>query len=214
MTHKQIILIGSSIEIVTATQDTPYKIIGATEINSSIDAGVPIIGDDDHILSQPSKFHDYGFLIAIDDCPIREKLFLKYREAGFRMTSIILGKVAPNATLGEGILIMPDVTISDRSVIGDNCRFNFGAFVGHDNHISQSVTYAPKALSLGHVSIGERTYFGAASTICPNLKVGNDCLISAGSTLIKDLPSGNQIMGYYPVPKMHLKIPNAKARRS
>jgi acetyltransferase-like isoleucine patch superfamily enzyme len=211
---EKIILIGSSIEIVTASRDSPYEIVGTTEIESNQDAGVPIIGDDQFVLSQPSKFNQYGFVVTVDDCVIREKLFKRYISAGFRMTSLILGEVSHNSKVGDGVLIMPGVIISDRSIIAENCRFNFGAFVGHDNRIGQSTIFAPRAMSLGHVVVGERTYAGAASTICPNLEVGADCLISAGSTIIKSLKPGNQVMGYYPVPKMHLKIPNSKAPRS
>lgn len=210
---QKIILIGSSIEIVTATLGSPYEIVGATEIDSTLDAGVPIIGDDQFVLSQPSKFNQYGFVVAVDDCVIREKLYKLYTSSGFRMKSLIFGTVAHNSSVGDGVLVMPGVTISDRSTISDNCRFNFGAFVGHDNRIAQSTIFAPRATSLGHVVVGERTYVGAGSTICPRLEVGSDCLISAGSTIIKNLKPGNQVMGYYPVPKMHLKFPNSKALR-
>jgi sugar O-acyltransferase (sialic acid O-acetyltransferase NeuD family) len=210
---QQIILIGSNIEIVTSAQGSPYEIVGATEIDSTLDAGVPIIGDDQFVLSQPSKFDQYGFVVAVDDCVIREKLYKLYTSAGFRMATLILGTVSHNSSVGDGVLIMPGVTISDRSKIAENCCFNFGAFVGHDNQIAQSTIFAPRAMSLGHVVVGERTYVGAASTICPRLEVGADCLISAGSTIIKNLKSGIQVMGYYPVPKMHLKFPNSKAPR-
>ncbi len=210
--QQKIILIGSSIEIVTSARGSPYDIVGATEIDSNTDAGVPIIGDDHYVISQPDRFQEYGFIVAVDDCRARERLFELYMAAGFRMASVILGKVSANATIGDGVVVMPDVTISDRTLVGDNCFFNFGAFVGHDNMISQSTIFAPRAMSLGYVKIGERTYVGSASTICPRLEVGHDCLISAGSTLIKDLKSSTQVMGYYPVPGMHVKVPNSRAR--
>lgn len=209
---EKIILVGSNIEIVTSAADSSYEIVGATEIDSSLDAGVPIIGDDQFILSQPDRFKDFGFIVAVDDCLIRERLFNKYRKSGFRMATMILGKVAPNASIGEGVLVMPDVTISDRTIVEDNCCFNFGAFAGHDNRISQSTIFAPRAMTLGHVTVGERTYLGAASTICPRLEIGNDCLVSAGTTVIKNVKSSFQVMGYYPVPGMHLKLPNARAK--
>jgi UDP-3-O-[3-hydroxymyristoyl] glucosamine N-acyltransferase len=208
----KIILIGSNIEIVTSARNSQYDIIGATEIDSTLDAGVEIIGDDNFVLSRPETYQKFGFLVAVDDCLIRERLFEKYRAAGFRMESIILGKIAPSAKVGDGVLIMPDVTISDRTIIADNCCFNFGAFVGHDNKIARSTIFAPRAMSLGHVTVGERTYVGAASTICPRLEVGNDCLISAGTTIIKNLKNSNQVMGYYPLPRMHIRIPNSRQK--
>jgi len=43
--------------------------------------------------------------------------------------------------------------------------------------------------------IGERTHVGASAIILPGVRVGDNCVVSAGSVVMKDVPSGSLVAG-------------------
>ena len=208
MTRK-ILLIGASIEVVTAANQRGIEISGIVDRDQTAGGGVPVIGDDSFLLQNKSAYLNHELVITVDDCAARDRLYLKYKAEGFTFGSILFGEVSPLAVIGEGCLIMPGSRVSDRSTLSANCRLNFDALIGHDNVIGRSTILAPRAVLLGRVRIGERTYIGANSTVCPNVTVEQDAFISAGSTVANDLKKGMQVIGYYPLPRMHQLIPRS-----
>ncbi len=210
--NRKTILVRASIEIVTAANERGLSIDGIVDCANPNIENVPYIGTDSDVLDNPEKYKDARFVVTVDECHTRDAIYKKYKAAGFCFTSLIFGYVSPLAEVGEGCIVMPGARISDRSKIANNCRFNFDALVGHDNYIGQSSIIAPRAVCLGHVTIGERTYIGANSTVCPRVEVAASVLVSAGTTVARDLKKSVQVMGYYPLPKMHLTIPNSRIK--
>lgn len=41
------------------------------------------------------------------------------------------------------------------------------------------------------VTIGNDCWFGANVVVCPGVKIGDNCVIGAGSVMIKDIPSNS-----------------------
>lgn len=208
---QKVLLIGASIEIATIAAGSNIEIVGTVEQNPNVDAGTQIVGDDDFVLTNAERFREFEIVVTVDDCKIRNAIYQRYKSAGFRFGSLLFGHVSPLARIGEGCIVMPGARISDRSILEPNCRLNFDALVGHDNRIGQSSIIAPRAVTLGFVEIGNRTYIGCNSTICPRVTVGDDVLVSAGSTVAAHLRDSLQVIGYYPLPKMHITIPSSRA---
>ncbi len=48
---------------------------------------------------------------------------------------------------------------------------------------------------MGKIEIGNNVMIGADSTIMYNVKIGDDCIIAAGSIVTKDIPSGSIVAG-------------------
>lgn len=48
---------------------------------------------------------------------------------------------------------------------------------------------------IGRVSIGNRVFVGLGTKILPNVKIGDDVIIGAGSVVSRDLPSGTVCAG-------------------
>ena len=50
-------------------------------------------------------------------------------------------------------------------------------------------------IKYGKIEIGEYTFIGARTTILPGVKIGNHCVIGAGSLVNKDIPNGTVVVG-------------------
>jgi acetyltransferase-like isoleucine patch superfamily enzyme len=72
-----------------------------------------------------------------------------------------------------------EITIGDDFMAGDHLTINAG---GHDPETLRSRT-AP-------VRIGARVWCGTNVTICQGVTIGDDVVIGAGATVVRDLPSG------------------------
>lgn len=76
--------------------------------------------------------------------------------------------------------------------IGDNCIIAPNVqILAHD-----SSTEIPLSLErVGRVIIGSRTYIGVQSIILPNVRIGNDVIIGAGSIVTTEIPSNSVAAG-------------------
>lgn len=99
-------------------------------------------------------------------------------------------------------------------VVGKNFNILKGVFIdqSHTWHITigDDVTLGPRVMILAHdastkihlgrtkvgkVTIGNRVFVGANSTILPGVTIGDDIVIGAGSIVTRDLPSGHVYAG-------------------
>jgi acetyltransferase-like isoleucine patch superfamily enzyme len=66
------------------------------------------------------------------------------------------------------------------------------AFINHDGStwlFRESEAYKD-TFKFGPITVGDNCFIGYRSTILPNVTIGNDCIIAAGSMVTKDIPSG------------------------
>lgn len=104
---------------------------------------------------------------------------------------------------------------------GKNISINDGTFINHDCNIldfekvtiGENVQIAPKVSlttiypitnyfndleNIGPITIGNKVWIGGNSTILPNVKIGDNSIIAAGSIVDKDVPP-NSIVGGNPL---------------
>lgn len=80
------------------------------------------------------------------------------------------------------------VTCMGRITIGDYCKFgNNTVIVDHDHNYRNS---AEGEFVTGQISIGSRVWVGANCTILKGARIGDDCVIAAGSIVKGEVPSG------------------------
>ncbi len=109
--------------------------------------------------------------------------------------------------------------------VGENCRFigspNWGSepwLISIGNHVTISFDCAfithdgatwvfretepyKNVVKFGRISIGNNSFVGARSTILPNVHIGNDAIIAAGSVVTKSIPDG-EVWGGVPARKI------------
>lgn len=92
--------------------------------------------------------------------------------------------------------------------IGEECRISHKAILDKSNpagiHIGRYTGVALNAVILSHdfvrnrhvdTWIGERCHIGACAIIGAGVRVGNGCLVAAGSVVLKDVPDNCIVMG-------------------
>lgn len=103
--------------------------------------------------------------------------------ANFNFTVLDEGKV----TIGKNVFIGPNVSIltpihplryQDRNAF-------FNEKTGHMTNLERA----------GAVTIGDNCWIGGSVTICPNVRIGEGCVIGAGSVVTRDIPPNSLAVG-------------------
>jgi len=159
---------------------------------------VPIIGTDADLPDLISRGFKYAF-VALGENKLRHKLFNEIIRHGYETINIISKHaiISPRAKLGSGICVMAGAVINTNTIIENNCIINTRASIDHDCRVSESCHIAPGATVSGYVNIGKYTLLGTGTSVKDKLTIGENCVIGAGSLVIKDLAPNNM---YYGVP--------------
>ena len=137
-------------------------------------------------------------IIAIQDCKIRKKFYLKFRNKTSFYSINLASYMPKNSIVSEGAIIYPYNIISNDTKIGKFFFSNFSSAVGHDCLIGDFVTFGPKVTCCGNVIIGNNVTIGGHSIIKPGtkkekIKIGDNSVIGMGSVITKSLPPNSII---------------------
>ena len=112
-------------------------------------------------------------------------------------------------SVGSNINIQRNATLSPTLVIGHNSSIGANSIIGRGTAIGDNVMMGPECYiyTRNHafsrtdipmreqglqdfkpVTIGNDVWIGARVTILPGVKIGNGCIIGAGSVVTKDIP--------------------------
>lgn len=80
------------------------------------------------------------------------------------------------------------ITLNDEVVVSAGVRF-----VNHDSSYANVAGDLPT--KYGKIVIGKKSYIGVNSVILPGVKIGENCLIGAGSIVNKNIPSNTVAAG-------------------
>ncbi|HEX7108884.1 MAG TPA: acetyltransferase [Aestuariivirga sp.] len=103
--------------------------------------------------------------------------------------------VSEEAQIGPGTVVMALVAVNASAVVGEAVVLNAGCSVDHDNFIEDGVHISPGAHLAGGVSVGSRSWVGIGSSIRERIIIGPDCMIGAGSVVVRDVPPASRIAG-------------------
>jgi len=95
--------------------------------------------------------------------------------------------VSQGASVGCGTFVAHGVVLSAGCVIGNFCIVNTSAVVGHHSIIGDNVTISPMVFIGGKVIINNNVILGATAKVLQGLVLGESCVISVGSTVLKNL---------------------------
>lgn len=126
---------------------------------------------------------------------VRNKLYKKIKDIGYTVPNIIdsTAVVSKNAVLEDGIFVGKKAVVNANVKIGSMCIINTGAIVEHDCVIGRFSHIAVSSVLCGGVLVGEQTLIGANATVLQERKIGNCCLIGAGTTIRKDVEDDSMV---------------------
>ena len=182
---KKIILIGCGGHAKSITDSVltaeEFEIAGFLD-NSATSGyrGYKTIGTDENLKQIFDDGIEYAFVCIgfLGESKIRNDLYTKLKNIGFKLPVIIdpSAVIAADVTLDEGTFVGKNVVINSNSKVGKMTIINSGAIIEHD------------------CVVGDYSHISVACVLCGNVKIGNDCLIGANSTVIQGISIGDNVI--------------------
>ena len=101
--------------------------------------------------------------------------------------------------LGENVLLSTKHFPTEPYLvtIGDNCRVAKDVrFFTHGGAWTLRYVFNDEDLDFfGKITIGNNTYIGETAMIMPGVKIGNNCMVAAGSVVAKSIPDNTVVGG-------------------
>jgi UDP-perosamine 4-acetyltransferase len=158
--------------------------------------GVPVLIESTGLPQLRADGHRSAF-VAIGDNQLRRRIATRARDDGLELINAIspLAIVAPDVTLGTGILIVHGAIVNAGSSIGDDTIINTGATIDHDARIGVGVHVAPGSHLAGNVTVGSMVMLGIGTAVIPGITIGDEAVIGAGSVVIRDITTAARAWG-------------------
>lgn len=175
--------------------ENKYAIIGIIDVSEpagKIICGYTVLGDDSAL---PALIKDDNyFLITIGQIKSstnREKIYNELNQAGAKTATVVSPRayVSPDATIGEGSIVLHGAMINAGVVAGVNCIINSMALLEHDAIVGNHVHISTGALINGDCSVGSNCFIGSGAVLVNSTKIADAVVIGAGSVVIKDISS-------------------------
>lgn len=145
----------------------------------------------------PSGLGAVSFHISIGNNKVRQSLFKSIVDGGGVPVSIIhpTALISQYCAVDAGCFVAARAIVAPRAVIGRSVIINHSAVIDHDCRIMDFCHIAPGVIMGGNAKVGECTLIGANATILPGVEIGSNVIVGAGSTVTKDIPSGEIWIG-------------------
>lgn len=147
------------------------------------------------------------FTIGIGNPKLRKLLYDKFTKLGGKCVSLI----SDNAEIGtygnileDGIIITSGTIITNDVTIKTGAMINLSSTIGHDSIVGEFVEICPNVSISGHCIIEDLVFIGTGATILPNIKIGRNAVVAAGSVVTKDVPENVLVAGMPAVIKKEL----------
>jgi acetyltransferase-like isoleucine patch superfamily enzyme len=112
--------------------------------------------------------------------------------------------IGKNCIIGKDCIIQAHVTISNECILENN------VFVGPNTSILNDKF--PNSKRLTPVRIGKNVIIGGAVVILPNVSIGDNSMVAAGSVVVKDVPKNSVFKGVPAVKYISMKDYNKKKK--
>jgi len=177
-----------------------YEVIGFLDddvllYNKKI-LGVPVKGAIKEYFMRPSADTD-NFFIGNGNNLFREKWHKYIKEKSFNLVNVIhpTAVVSASVSIGEGVFIGANVSITHGAVVGNGVLLNTAVTIEHDNIIEDFVNISPGSHMSGRVKIKKRAFLGSGVIAIPDIVIGEDAVVGAGSVLIRDVEKNSKVCG-------------------
>jgi UDP-3-O-[3-hydroxymyristoyl] glucosamine N-acyltransferase len=81
------------------------------------------------------------------------------------------------------------------TIIGADCRLDFGVMVAHGGQLGDRVFMAAGAVTAGMVTVGDDAWIGPGAVVRDQLTIGRSARVSIGSVVLRDVPDDQVVVG-------------------
>ena len=146
-------------------------------------------------LEQASVSSGDHFIISIGNNRIRKAVVAKLNGMQFANAIHSSAIISPRTAVGEGTVVMANVSVNVHSNIGRHVILNTNCSVDHDCVIADFVHISPNAALAGNVKVGEGTQIGIGACVMQNITIGKWAMVGAGAVIIRDVPDYAVVVG-------------------
>lgn len=142
-------------------------------------------------------------VVAIGNNEIRQQKIELLQQNNFNFITLIhpTAVISQYATVAAGTVVFAGAIINAFAKVGVGCIINTAAVVEHDCIVNDFTHICPNAALAGGVVVGSKSWVGIGSKVKQLITIGNNCLIGAGSTVIKNIPDNVTAFGSPAVPR-------------
>ena len=144
-----------------------------------------------------NKSSHFFICIGMMDGKLRNYISKLFINKGLRQLTLKskYAIIDDSSNYGGGTLFMPNVVIHKHVKIGNDCYFNVNSVVDHECIIGNGVHVMGSSYIAGRVKIEDFASIGANATILPDLNIGKNSIIGAGSVVTKDVKPNEIVFG-------------------
>lgn len=136
-------------------------------------------------------------------CPLgnnylRVKFLKEAKSLGYKTPSYIhkSTNISPNVIIGDGVYILLGTNIMPDTIIHDYVMISMNVNIAHHTTLHTGVFLSTGCNFGASIEAEPYTYCGIGSTIMTGIhSLGQNCLIGAGSVVIKDVPDNAIVAG-------------------
>ncbi|MBS4034543.1 MAG: acetyltransferase [Ignavibacterium sp.] len=188
-----------------------YEILGYTDFkdNGPI-LGIKFIGSDEILPDILIKNVNCKAVIGIGSVGLSDKRIETYnmlKEIGFELPAIKAKSaiVKEEVSIGEGTVLLENVTVGIGSKIGRCVIINAGSIIYHQCSIGDFVHLAPMTYISSSSVIGNNSFIGIGAAITENIEIDESCLIGAGAAILNNVKKNDK---YFGIPKFPVSNKN------
>lgn len=191
----------NTVTIMDLVEDCGYKIKGLLHYNNERNGeeyfGHTILDSFEDFIE--NNIDGTKFALSMGNLAIRKDIYNRITSKGGEIPTLIHPSciVSKRSKIGEGVQIMPGSIIQGDSSIGNNTVITVNTVVAHGVEIGSHCLISGNVMVGAYSSVGNMTHIGQGSTIVSGKvrRIGNNCILGAGATLLTDMPDRTIFVG-------------------
>ncbi len=205
MNQQEIYILGigrNTVTIMDLAEDCGFKIKGLLHYNNDrigeLYFGHKIIGCFEDFLKKES-LDGMCFALSMGNLDIRRNLY----DTIIHKNGLIPRLIHPSCTIskrayiGNGVQIMPGSIVQGDSTVGDDTVITVNTVIAHSAKVGEHCLISGQVMIGAYSTIGTMTHIGQGSTVVSGKvkKVGDNCILGAGSVLLGDMDDNSVYVG-------------------
>ena len=156
--------------------------------------GVPILGGGEWLRDRAGEI---ACIMTIGAPAVRRVIVERLTGHGVSFETLAhpSALIGARVKVGEGSLIMANVTTTVEIEIGRHVVINPACTLAHDVRIGDFSYLSPGCDLAGAAVVEEGAYLGTSATVLPHITVGAGSVLGAGGVAVQDVPPGVTAVG-------------------